>query len=134
MAIGNEKKNKKRFKKKNSKKKISNKKKLQKNIFQKKLFQKIFKDAQKCWANSVLLRKKRNFCQKKFFAIFFWKFSVKNFPFLYFLIRSCPIDQHHRNQCQFCRQKKCLKDGMRREGKKITEGTKNKKIKIQKWI
>ena len=31
--------------------------------------------------------------------------------------RSCPIDQHHRNQCQYCRLKKCLKMGMRREGK-----------------
>ena len=30
--------------------------------------------------------------------------------------RNCPIDQHHRNQCQYCRFKKCLKAGMRREG------------------
>ena len=30
--------------------------------------------------------------------------------------RTCPIDQHHRNQCQYCRLKKCLKMGMRREG------------------
>ena len=32
--------------------------------------------------------------------------------------RNCPIDQHHRNQCQYCRFKKCLKSGMRREGKR----------------
>lgn len=31
--------------------------------------------------------------------------------------RNCPIDQHHRNQCQYCRLKKCLKVGMRKEGK-----------------
>lgn len=29
--------------------------------------------------------------------------------------RNCPIDQHHRNQCQFCRYKKCVRMGMRRE-------------------
>jgi COUP transcription factor 2 len=29
--------------------------------------------------------------------------------------RNCPIDQHHRNQCQHCRFKKCIKMGMRRE-------------------
>ncbi|XP_059611823.1 COUP transcription factor 2, partial [Phlebotomus argentipes] len=29
--------------------------------------------------------------------------------------RTCPIDQHHRNQCQYCRLRKCLKMGMRRE-------------------
>ncbi|XP_042213431.1 nuclear receptor subfamily 2 group F member 1-A-like [Homarus americanus] len=31
--------------------------------------------------------------------------------------RNCPIDQHHRNQCQYCRLKKCFKVGMRREEK-----------------
>ena len=30
--------------------------------------------------------------------------------------RNCPIDQHHRNQCQHCRLKKCFKMGMRKEG------------------
>lgn len=34
--------------------------------------------------------------------------------------RNCPIDQHHRNQCQYCRLKKCLKMGMRREGRFTT--------------
>lgn len=33
--------------------------------------------------------------------------------------RNCPIDQHHRNQCQYCRLRKCLKMGMRREGKRF---------------
>lgn len=35
--------------------------------------------------------------------------------------RACPIDQHHRNQCQYCRLKKCLKMGMRREGTSFGE-------------
>ena len=34
--------------------------------------------------------------------------------------RNCPVDQHHRNQCQHCRLKKCLKMGMRKEGKLFT--------------
>ncbi|VDN45369.1 unnamed protein product, partial [Dibothriocephalus latus] len=29
--------------------------------------------------------------------------------------RQCPVDMHHRNQCQHCRFQKCLKTGMRKE-------------------
>ena len=36
--------------------------------------------------------------------------------------RSCPIDQHHRNQCQHCRLRKCFKMGMRKEGKRVGRG------------
>uniref|UniRef100_A0A8U7NK61 Uncharacterized protein n=1 Tax=Corvus moneduloides TaxID=1196302 RepID=A0A8U7NK61_CORMO len=38
--------------------------------------------------------------------------------------RLIPIDQHHRNQCQYCRLKKCFRVGMRKEGmEKIPEGS-----------
>ncbi|OAF71762.1 Nuclear receptor subfamily 2 group B member 4 [Intoshia linei] len=46
----------------------------------------------------------------------FFKRSVRrNLTYTCRGTRSCPIDQHHRNQCQHCRFKKCLKMGMRRE-------------------
>ena len=38
-----------------------------------------------------------------------------------FSSRKCPIDTHHRNQCQYCRFSRCLKMGMRREGNVYTE-------------
>lgn len=47
----------------------------------------------------------------------FFKRSVRrNLTYSCRANRNCPIDQHHRNQCQYCRLKKCLKVGMRREG------------------
>ncbi|XP_037625415.1 nuclear receptor subfamily 2 group F member 6-like isoform X1 [Sebastes umbrosus] len=36
--------------------------------------------------------------------------------------RECQIDQHHRNQCQYCRLKKCFRVGMRKEGMKVQRG------------
>ncbi|KAK4811182.1 hypothetical protein QYF61_019813 [Mycteria americana] len=46
----------------------------------------------------------------------FFKRSVRrNLTYTCRANRNCPIDQHHRNQCQYCCLKKCLKVGMRRE-------------------
>ncbi|XP_064871055.1 COUP transcription factor 2-like [Oncorhynchus nerka] len=46
----------------------------------------------------------------------FFKRSVRrNLGYTCRATRNCPIDQHHRNQCQYCRLKKCVKVGMRRE-------------------
>ncbi|XP_070999283.1 COUP transcription factor 2-like [Oncorhynchus clarkii lewisi] len=46
----------------------------------------------------------------------FFKRSVRrNLGYTCRASRNCPIDQHHRNQCQYCRLKKCVKVGMRRE-------------------
>lgn len=47
----------------------------------------------------------------------FFKRSVRrNLTYTCRANRNCPIDQHHRNQCQYCRLKKCFRVGMRKEG------------------
>uniref|UniRef100_A0A672ZZV4 Nuclear receptor subfamily 2 group F member 2 n=1 Tax=Sphaeramia orbicularis TaxID=375764 RepID=A0A672ZZV4_9TELE len=53
----------------------------------------------------------------------FFKRSVRrNLSYTCRANRNCPVDQHHRNQCQYCRLKKCLKVGMRREGTAVQRG------------
>ncbi|XP_073180632.1 nuclear receptor subfamily 2 group F member 6 isoform X6 [Lepidochelys kempii] len=46
----------------------------------------------------------------------FFKRSIRrNLSYTCRSSRDCQIDQHHRNQCQFCRLKKCFRVGMRKE-------------------
>ncbi|XP_069784651.1 nuclear receptor subfamily 2 group F member 1-A-like isoform X1 [Narcine bancroftii] len=46
----------------------------------------------------------------------FFKRSVRrNLSYICRSSRDCQIDQFHRNQCQYCRLRKCLKVGMKRE-------------------
>lgn len=42
--------------------------------------------------------------------------ASKSFVYVLRSNRECQIDQHHRNQCQYCRLKKCFRVGMRKEG------------------
>uniref|UniRef100_A0A3Q4G936 Nuclear receptor domain-containing protein n=1 Tax=Neolamprologus brichardi TaxID=32507 RepID=A0A3Q4G936_NEOBR len=54
----------------------------------------------------------------------FFKRSVRrNLSYTCRSNRECQIDQHHRNQCQYCRLKKCFRVGMRKEGKCVNHYT-----------
>ena len=73
---------------------------------------------------SLLARAARAFSSVRFGATWTTRAAAAGNDFRFCFVRSqlnanfrsCPIDQHHRNQCQYCRLKKCLKVGMRREG------------------
>lgn len=50
----------------------------------------------------------------------FFKRSIRrNLTYACRGVRNCAVDLQNRNQCQYCRLKKCLKVGMRKEGKTI---------------
>lgn len=61
-----------------------------------------------CLGNKLLKLNYFCFCTVyDFFGLFLFCFRSN---------RECQIDQHHRNQCQYCRLKKCFRVGMRKEG------------------
>ena len=49
----------------------------------------------------------------------FFKRSIRrNLAYTCRAFQNCPVDINHRNQCQYCRLKKCIKVGMRKDGNK----------------
>jgi len=59
----------------------------------------------------------------------FFKRSVRrNLTYTCRASRSCPVDQHHRNHCQYCRFRKCLKAGMKREGQSTARTPQSKQM------
>ena len=48
----------------------------------------------------------------------FFKRSIRrNLSYTCRGFKNCPVDIQHRNHCQYCRLKKCMKVGMRRDGR-----------------
>lgn len=53
---------------------------------------------------------------------FFRRTIRKNQTYSCRFSRTCVIDKDKRNTCRYCRFKKCIQAGMRREGEKVEEG------------
>lgn len=45
-----------------------------------------------------------------------WPFSIQPFKALPRFSRQCVVDKDKRNQCRYCRLKKCFRAGMKKEG------------------
>lgn len=62
--------------------------------------------------------------QKCYFSVFKLQsssviitYNVKILLFVCRFSRSCIVDKDKRNQCRYCRLRKCFKAGMKKEGK-----------------
>ena len=61
---------------------------------------------------------------------FFRRSVRKNHVYTCRFSRSCTIDKDKRNQCRFCRLRKCFRAGMKKEGKLIVHREYNGAVRL----